>query len=444
MNNTGTILILCCIVVETATVKLKAQVDSLLHEKNKSGFSFGALPVAGYNSDIGFQYGGVVNIFQYGNGSMYPEYRYSLYTEVSRTSKGGGINQVFFDSKYLLPGKLRITADLSFLTELALDFYGFNGYQAIYNHAYENDNDPQYISRVYYKHERKFLRMTADLQGRLKGKHWLWLGGLGYFNLKTAPVDIDRLNKGKHDNEKLPDTALLFEQYIESGIIKEDEKDGGRLPFIKTGVIFDSRDNEPNPMKGIWSELLLFAACPMEAGSPYSFIKIAVTHRQYFTLARDVLNLACRFGYQGALAGEIPFFMQPFMIQSFAKVTTTDGLGGAKTLRGVLRNRVVGDGIAYGNVELRWKFLRRIWWNQNIYLAANAFTDAGVVVNKINIENGPFANLDISVSESLHPASGFGFRFVMNQNFIVAADYGLAWDKRDGRNGLYVGIGFLY
>jgi len=67
-------------------------------EKLKEGLSFGVLPVLGYNSDIGFQYGLVFNLFNYGDGTLYPEYKYSLYTEVSRTTKGGGINQIFFDS----------------------------------------------------------------------------------------------------------------------------------------------------------------------------------------------------------------------------------------------------------------------------------------------------------------------------------------------------------
>lgn len=421
-----------------------ANSDSIFQEKPKSGLSFGVLPVVGYNSDMGFQYGGVLNIFQYGNGSIYPEYKYSLYTEVSRTTKGGGVNQVFFDSKYLLPAGLRITADVSYLTELALDFYGFNGYEAIYDRSFEDDEDPDYISRMYYKHARKFLRMTADLQGSLAGKHLLWLAGAGYFNIKTGSVDIERLNKGKPDNRKLPDTTLLFDDYITNGIISEGEKDGGRHPFIKTGIVYDTRDNEPNPMRGIWSELLLFATHPLEENDPYSYIKLAFTHRHYLTLKKDLLSLAIRVGYQGTLAGKAPFYMQPYMIQSFAKVTTTDGLGGAKTLRGILRNRIVGDGITYGNLELRWKFLRGLWWNQNVYLAASFFTDGGMVVQKVKVDPGSGANLDLSVSEGLHPSSGMGIRFVLNQNFVVAADYGRAWDKRDGNDGFYVGIGFLF
>ena len=51
--------------------------------------------------------------------------------------------------------------------------------------------------------------------------------------------------------------------------------------------------------------------------------------------------------------------MQPYMITSFAKVTTTDGLGGAKTIRGILRNRVVGDGIVYGNLKPDGNFTKQ-------------------------------------------------------------------------------------
>ena len=100
-------------------------------EKVKTGLNFGALPAVAFDSDIGFQYGLLANLFQYGDGSTYPDYRWSLYAEWSRTTKGSGINQLFFDSKYLLPHQIRITADVSFLTEQTLDFYGFKGYESI-------------------------------------------------------------------------------------------------------------------------------------------------------------------------------------------------------------------------------------------------------------------------------------------------------------------------
>ncbi len=173
-------------------------------------------------------------------------------------------------------------------------------------------------------------------------------------------------------------------------------------------------------------------------------------HRQYLTLVKNKLSFAYRLGYQGTIAGTVPFYMQPYMISSFAKFTTTDGLGGAKTVRGIFLNRIVGDGLAFSNFEFRWKFLKTVLWKQNIYLALNTFADGGMVVNKIIIDE----DLDISPdltsdyfakdAEKYHWAVGGGFRIAVNENFIVAADVGKALDKQDGNLGVYIGIGYLF
>lgn len=418
------------------------------NEETKKGFGYGGSPVLGYNSDIGFQYGVIVNLFNYGDGTLYPDYKYTLYTEISRTTKGGGINQLFFDSKYLIPGNIRITADLSYLTELSLNFYGFNGYESIYNPGLETENDPEYISRVYYRHQRKFIRFSADFQGKLSGQHLLWFGGIGYFDFKIATVDIDKLNKGKTEEDKLPDVELLYDNYVESGIINANEKNGGSVPSLKGGFVFDSRDIEANPMKGIWTEAILFYSPAILGNKNYSYAKISIIHRQYFTLIKNKLSFVYRLGYQGTIAGNEPFFMRPYMISSFTKNTITDGLGGAKTLRGILRNRVVGNGIIYGNIELRWKFVEFRLWNQDFYLAINAFGDAGQVVKKVDVPSELWNNLYPGFSsqpmEGIHFAFGGGFRIAWNQNFILAIDYGTAADHRDGIDGLYVGIGYLF
>lgn len=424
-------------------------VSNAKKEKIKEGLNFGVLPVIGYNSDIGFQYGLIFNLFNYGDGTLYPEYKYNLYTEFSRTTKGAGVNQIFFDSKHLLPANLRMTADMSYLTELNLNFYGFNGYDAVYNPDFEEESSNDYISRMFYRHERNFFRFTLDLQGNLAGKKTRWLAGIGYFDINVGTVDIEKLNKNKDENEMLPDTTLLYDQYLDWGILKENEINGGKVPSLKFGIIFDTRDQETNPMKGIWSEALLFYSPSIFGNKDYSYLKIAITHRQYFTLVKDDLNFAYRIGYQGTIAGKVPFFMDPYMITSYAMVTTTDGLGGAKTLRGILRNRVVGNGVVYGNFEIRWKFLRTVILNQNIYLALNVFSDVGQVVQKKNIDINEVPEEDIDKyfardTETLHWSAGAGFRIVLNRNFVVAVDYGKALNSKDGRDGIYAGIGYLF
>ena len=94
------------------------------------------------------------------------------------------------------------------------------------------------------------------------------------------------------------------------GIIGEKEKDGGSANFLKAGVIYDTRDNEANPMKGMWSEALITYAPKFLFNPEFSYAKLVLIHRQYFTILKDKLSFVYRLGYQGTIGGEAPFFMQ--------------------------------------------------------------------------------------------------------------------------------------
>ena len=66
------------------------------------------------------------------------------------------------------------------------------------------------------------------------------------------------------------------------------------------------------------------------------------------------------------------------------KASVSEGLGGRMTLRGISRNRVMGDGFFYGNLEARWKFWRFQFINNNWYMGLNGFIDFGQVTKKID------------------------------------------------------------
>lgn len=440
---TGAICCLLYFLSGSITATLYGQDDA---SKIKTGWTFGALPAISFNSDLGFQYGALVNLYHFGDGSTYPKYRHSLYAEISRYTKGSGVNRFFYDSEYLIPN-IRVTSDLSYFTEKAMDFYGFNGYNSVYNSLWEDSEDPDYVTRVFYRHERQMFRFITDFQGGIIGKKLRWVAGFGILHNSIASVDIDALNKGKDPEDMLPDTLGLYDRYVSWGIIKDNEKDGGWTNHLKLGVVYDTRDNEPNPMKGMWSEFILFSAPKFLGNGDFGYAKISATHRQYFTLVKDRLSFAYRLNYQGTIGGTVPFYMQPYQINSFSASSNTDGLGGSKTLRGILRNRVVGDAVAYGNLEFRWKFYKGILFNQNIYLALSAFSDMGKVMKELDFDlpAGPGVdNYFLTGKEALHVAYGGGFRIAMNENFIVAVDYGTPADKRDGGGGLYIGLNWLF
>lgn len=418
----------------------------------KKGWNFGALPAVTYDADLGFQYGALVNLYNYGDGTRYPDYNHSLYFELSRYTKGSGIYRFYYDSDQLIKG-LQTSMDLSYLTDQAYDFYGFNGYEAVFNESWEDDGSDEYVTRMFYKYNRQMFRWKVDLQGKITSEKFRWIAGLNFLNFEIGPVDLEKLNKGKHGDDLLPDVDGLYEKYIDWGIISAEEANGGFVPTFKAGLVFDTRDNKRNPMQGVWEEAVLEVS-PEIFGAESSFSKLNLTHRQYFTLIPNDLSFAYRLAYQTTLGGKVPFYYQSQVITSILTGSSSEGLGGSKTLRGIRRNRVVGDGIFFGNAELRWKFARFNLINNNFYLGLNGFADFGKVTKKIGFDtnvsftefslaNDPKDYFDTG-AEKLHTSYGAGLRVAMNENFIIAIDYGLATDKRDGTSGFYMGLNYLF
>ncbi|HZK06620.1 MAG TPA: BamA/TamA family outer membrane protein [Bacteroidales bacterium] len=427
---------------------------TVMQDKVKTGWNFGLLPAISWDNDLGFQYGGLINLYHYGDGARYPLYNHSIYLEVSAYTRGSGIYRMMYDSDQLIKG-IGLTIDVSYLPNQAYNFYGWNGYEAAYQPEWEDDGEPAeiYRSRVFYRYDNRMFRFKTDVNGKLSGK-FRWLAGLQYYHFDIATVDVDKLNKGKNDDDRLPPTSEqpgLYDKYVDWGLIPFDEATGGSLALLKGGVMYDSRDNKPNPMRGIWSEAAIEVAPKALGTISKGYAKLSITHRQYFTIIPRQLAFAARVSMQTTVAGHTPFYMQPLIITSLLRGATEEGLGGVRNLRGAPRNRVVGDGIAYGNFELRWKALRATFWNQNFYLGVNAFADAGQVIKKIDIrehvESLKFPDQDDYFdfgAEGLHVTYGLGIRIAMNQNFIVAADYGIAVDKRDGTSGFYIGLNYLF
>jgi hypothetical protein len=418
-------------------------------EKKRTGWTWAALPVIAYDADMGLQVGALGQVFDYGDGSTWPEYRHTIYGECSYFTQGSAVFQIFYDSRYLIPGGIRVTADVDYVPDRNLDFYGFNGYESRYNSGYATKDSPEYISRMYYRMERKTFRAFTDFQGPVFGKTLRWLAGINVISMQTATVDIAQLNKGKDEGDKLPDTALLYDRYVQYGLINGDEKDGGTTVLLKAGFIIDTRDHEASPNRGMWTDLFLAAGRSFYGGTHSTYSRLIATHRQYVTVVPGILVAAGQLGFQGTISGTTPFFMASNLYTSNIKTTKTDGLGGAKTLRGILRSRVVGDGVALGNVELRLKFLKRVFLKQSIYLGITAFCEGGMVVIPRDIDQGLVPEPDREIyftgkSESIHGTAGLGLRVGLNENFIISVDYGRSMNPNDGTSGLYVGIGNIF
>ena len=145
---------------------------------------------------------------------------------------------------------------------------------------------------------------------------------------------------------------------------------------------------------------------------------------------------------------------------SLAKDLTATQWGGYRTVRGMMRNRIQGLDVAFFNAEIRWRFVDFQLWNQNIAFGINAFCDGGMTIRDYDMS---YRGMDAqgnptdaykaaydqyralgTTKDRLHLTGGAGLRFIMNQNFIVAFEYGKAFNGQDGNGSFYINTGYLF
>ncbi|MGB8490020.1 MAG: BamA/TamA family outer membrane protein [Bacteroidales bacterium] len=428
-------------------------------EKNaKTGWTFGgALPAVSYDSNLGLQYGILFDLFNYGNPGIYPEFYDHTYTEVSRYTKGSGVYRFMFESNHIIPG-IEWISDLSYLPDRANQFYGFNGYESVYNKDWTDSDSPAYKSAMFYRLERNQFRFKNDFIGKLWGDHLKWNAGFALQNFSVGSVNIDKFNKGRKDDQipSLTEQPGLFELYRDSlKIISQKEAEGGWVNTVKAGLVWDSRDNRSNPMKGIWTEVGIEVS-PGFLGNNWVFSKLNITHRQYFPLVENNLSFAYRLIYQTTIGGTVPFFYQSQIMTYRLTGYSNEGLGGVSTMRGILKNRIIGDGFILGNFELRWKPLHFRLMKRDSYLGLNLFYDAGMITRKIPLPSDLATRFSTSMkdytfgdffnpgAEKLHHDIGISIMPVWGENFVVAIDIGKAINPQDGNIGFSFGLNYLF
>jgi len=440
----STASLLATIVVSLAFLLQYPFAASAAEKPAKTGFNLGALPAVSFNSDEGFQYGVILNLFNYGDGSRFPGYDYSAYLEASTFTKGSSLLRFYFDSNKLIKG-VRSFIDASYIHDDLLPFYGFNGYQSIFSADSLNQN------RTFYSMSQRQYRLITDFTGKLGNGNLNWLFSYAFYQYTPGVVDFNKLNNdvAVTDPKYLHGTSL-YQKYLDWGLIDADQANGGSTHAIKLGLLYDTRNVLINPSRGICTEVLFELAPSFINDMPYA--RYSVVHRQFHELVRNKLNLAIRMGAQGKIgSNNIPFYRLSQLISPFATRSNVTGLGGDNSLRGILKNRVVGEGIAYSNVELRWKAITFEAFKQHCYIGFNGFVDLGMVTDPVDLNLSAVTPLEQSIyfsqlkDQSLHTSIGGGLKLAMNENFVVSLDMGKALDKRDGDGlGTYIKINYLF
>ena len=423
----------------------------------KTGYNFGPLPIVAYDADKGLQLGALVQLFNYGDGTNYPNYNSKIHVEGSWFTKGSMLFQLRYDNKTLIPG-VRWSSALRADIDKAFDFYGLGGYQSWYDYdkILDGKKGDGIIFSPFYRYKRFAYTFKSDLIGRITDKlHWE--GGLFVNYYDISSIDYDSVNKGKDASKVFPTTMpTLFDYYKKTGIISETDSDGGIASGLRAGLEYDTRDKEGAPSRGIWAEGHVTAALPGISESPY--YRYSLTWRHYLPIVKDnTLTFAYRLNYEGTFGSYAPFYALPY-ISNTGEKPDMDGMGGYHTVRGLMRTRVVGLDIASYIAELRWRFARFRIGKQNIALGANLFSDGTMVTRNVDlsalqsITGSPVALVGQS-KDTPHITFGAGFRFIMNENFIVAVDYGSPLThflknspnyNQDGTGAFYINLGYLF
>lgn len=492
----------------------------------KTGLNFGPLPAVAYDADKGFQLGAILNIYQYGDGSTYPNYFNRWYFEASYFTKGSMLFQIQHDNKNLIPG-VRWSTSASYNIDKAFDFYGFNGFQGYYDYermGLKNDKkaikggaapDPSiYRYNPYYRFNKSTLYAKSDFIGHIT-KNFYWEVGYHFRWYHQDMIDRTSINKKKNWYDTFPsgpdtfanakqedmrdftDTRdympTLFELYQDWGLIDKGEiynKKGKPNMFdssIRLGLMYDTRDKEGAPTKGIWAEAHAIIA-PKWLGSSNSYYRYAATFRHYVPIVKnDVLTFAYRISYEGNFGKDAPYYALPFNTM-IGNESDKDGFGSYRTTRGVLRTRVVGLDQMLWTAEFRYKFVEFKLWKQNMAFSLTAFTDGSMVTRGIDMTfkgeqanfasykaymEGRYADMSATMQEKYykvidcgengkvhslkempHASFGLGLRFIMNTNFIVAFEYGLPTSRffkktnpyymQDGGGAFYINLGYLF
>ena len=100
--------ILFCWLLCAVSLGIVAQ-ESDNKEIIKKGWNFGPLPVVGWDSDLGFQYGVCLDIFNFGDGTNYPSYDYKVNFEASTFTGGSSLLRCYGDFKTLTLVASRLT-----------------------------------------------------------------------------------------------------------------------------------------------------------------------------------------------------------------------------------------------------------------------------------------------------------------------------------------------
>lgn len=238
--------------------------------------------------------------------------------------------------------------------------------------------------------------------------------------LEVAYLDIGHFD-GDTVRARDPTTGQIVKVPNGRTLITEDEQAGrivgarrGLVNIVQAGLVYDTRDLEPDPTRGVFAEITNELSVPA-IGSKYSFDKVFTQAKGYLRVTKPGsmrVVLAGRLG-AGYTIGAAPFFEYQ---DEWSSEGSIEALGGYNSLRGYKQSRFVGRIIGFANFEVRTRLFQFDVRHQRFGVSLAPFVGAGGVWDALN----QLTWKNIRISE------GAGLRVAWNQSTIIALDSALS------------------
>lgn len=343
------------------------------------------LPVAGYDSDIGFLGGVLYNRIDY-RGKARP-FNYYINSSFTASTKG------MFNLEFEYDQTESFNSDIR--SVVALNAYRFT-HDYYFGIGNQSDFDQQGFDDDFYFFES--LSFSLDYDGRL-------------------PLHSD-------DNSSFDLLFGLGTKY-ETSSVKQDSSrfnfdrprgfNGGWVNALKTGFIWENRNSEFDPTAGNRFELELRGA-PEFLFSDFGLVTIETDYRHYFRLFNWV-TFANRLQLRHA-TGDIPYW-------------ELSRLGDPETLRGYPLNRFMGNSSAAYTLEVR-KWLI-VFPEYSIKIGGHLFTDVG----RVFTEEDGFGDILKGYKQTVGLGGALS---LFSPDFILRGEAGFSEDMMR----IYVGIGYTF
>ncbi|MDI7228464.1 DUF5982 domain-containing protein [Leptospira santarosai] len=435
-------------------------------DNKKEGWYPTGLPLINSDPNEGIGYG--VRVYGYNNGKRndpffeYTPYRFRFFAQYFNTTKNAQYHQLSLDTPYVANTRWRLRAD-ALLTITPTTLYFGVGESTLKPLTYRERNQPGGIhvaNAEYNSQESAFLYQRpgglmdpVELRGRvysgvpsgakvtdrMYNRYTIQTPQLNFSSERSFLHGTMRLVAGfrfsnniveVYDGKFVKSVDPLFEGTPFSGSGKvpnaktrltEDAEagkilgyHGGFVNTAKIGLVYDTRDFEPDPNSGVFLEATYERASKTIA-SDFDFQKY-FGHTKFFyspfPKTFEKLVLASRFGF-GVSDGNVPFFEYRNL---WGTENTVSGLGGLRTLRGYKQDRFVGRAMGFGTVEVRWKLYDFSIGGEYFAFNLAPFWDFGRVWNdehKIGLLNYKYSQ-------------GLGLRIAWNQATIITIDYAVS------------------